>query len=355
MKSYFKYFFVILFVGVGYLSFLVIQPLIAAIVMGAVIAYVFYPFYQWSQKYVKNKQVCAFGVSILIILLFSIPTLILINNTAEEARFFYVKAKQTLLSGNILAGGCPGDSSLCSIVDKFKEWVQNPSIKKFLEDGISKFSTFILEEASRIIFSLPKIILNLFVSFFVSFYLMIDGKAWVHRIKELLPIKEKFQKEVFTKIDKITYAVVYGSLIVALIQGAVGAIGFFLFGINAPILWGILMTIFALIPLLGTAIIWLPISLIMILDGYLANENMMVLKGLGLLVYGAVLIAGIDNVIKPKLISKKAEVHPVVILLGVLGGLSFLGFFGFIVGPLILALFLALLDIYSKEKAVLLK
>lgn len=356
MKSYFKYFFVILFVTVAYLSFLVVQSLITAIVIGCVIAYVFYPFYQAMGKYVKSKQIRAFAVSVLIIVLFSVPTMILLNNVSEEARFFYLRAKQTMMSGNVLGIECLDvESTGCKMVKAVMDWLRKPSIQRFLEDGISKFSTFILEEASRAIFSLPRILLNLFVAFFISFYLLIDGKKWVHQMKKLLPIKEVFQREVFTKIDNITYAVVYGSLIVALIQGAVGAIGFFLFGVHAPILWGLVMTIFALIPFIGTAVIWGPISLVMIVDGAVGGEQAMLMKGIGLMIYGALVISGIDNIIKPKLISSKANIHPVVVLIGVLGGLSFLGFAGFIVGPLILALFLALLDIYKKEKAVLLK
>jgi len=356
MKSYFKYFFVILLVIVAYLSFLVIKPLITAIVFGAVVAYVFYPLFNWLNKYCKNANIRAFAVSIIIILLFSIPTLILINNTADEARYFYVRAKQALISGNLLGIECVNaDSMSCTALKTVKSWLTNPTVRGFLEEGISKFSTFILSNASQVIFSLPKIMLNLFVAFFVSFYALIDGKKWVHKAKSLLPIAQTFQREVFSKIDKITYAVVYGSLIVALIQGALGAVGFFIFGVGSPILWGIVMTIFALIPFVGTAVIWGPIALLTLLEGYLGGEQAMVMKGVGLLIYGTIVISGIDNLIKPKIIGAKAEVHPIVVLIGVIGGLSFLGFAGFIVGPLILALFLALLEIYEKEKAVILR
>ena len=146
------------------------------------------------------------------------------------------------------------------------------------------------------------------------------------------------------------HAIVYGSIVVALIQGTLGGIGFWIVGIPSPILWGILMSLFALIPMVGTGIIWVPASLGMAAYGYLSGDTVMVWKAIGLFIYGVFVIAGIDNVLKPKIIGERAHVHPVIILLGVLGGLKFFGIVGFAVGPLILAIFITFLEIYEYEK-----
>ncbi|MFQ5620928.1 MAG: AI-2E family transporter, partial [Candidatus Nanoarchaeia archaeon] len=149
--------------------------------------------------------------------------------------------------------------------------------------------------------------------------------------------------------------VIYGSLVIALIQGALGALGFMIFGVGSPILWGLVMSLFALVPFIGTPIIWGPAGLLLVIDGFVDGQTNLVAKGIGLLIYGTLVISTVDNILKPKLIGKKAKIHPIVVLIGVLGGLSLLGFVGFVVGPLVLALFEALIEVYEKEKRAVLK
>jgi predicted PurR-regulated permease PerM len=163
-------------------------------------------------------------------------------------------------------------------------------------------------------------------------------------------MKLHHQKQVMQQLDEVSFAIIYGSLLIALIQGGIGAIGFYFFGISSPLTWGIIMSIFALIPFIGTAIVWLPMSLILVVQGITTSSSSTMLKGVGLLLYGALIISTIDNILKPHIIGKRAKIHPVLVLLGVLGGLAFFGFIGFIVGPLILAVVATVIEIYEKER-----
>ncbi len=354
IKGYFKYFFVVFFLLVVYLAFLTVKPFLSAILAGAVVAYVFYPLYRFVNKFLKSSNLSAFLVSIFIILVITIPAIALVDNIASEARFFYLRAKQKLATGNIFDVQCI-EGPACVFVEKLKSVVSAPTFRSYAEEAISRFSNFILGEASELVFALPRLFLNMFVTFFVTFYLFKDGPQLIERLRRVLPIKPNFQKEVFKKIDQIIYAVIYGSIIIALIQGSLGAVAFFAVGISSPLLWGILMSIFALIPFMGTAVIWAPASLFLIIDGLISSHIGLFLRGTGLLLFGAFVISTIDNILKPRLIGAKAEVHPVLVLVGVLGGLVFLGFVGFIIGPLILALFMAFLEIYEKEKNLILR
>lgn len=337
-----------------YLAFLTVKPFLSAILAGAVVAYVFYPLYRLVNRFLKNKNLSAFLVSVFIILVITVPAVALVDNIASEARFFYLRAKQRLATGNIFDIQCT-EGHACAFVEKLKDVISAPTFRSYLEEAISRFSNFILNEASELVFALPRLFLNMFITFFVTFYLFKDGPRLIERLRRILPIKPKFQREVFKKIDQIVYAVIYGSIIIALIQGSLGAIAFFVAGISSPLLWGILMSIFALIPFMGTAVLWAPASIFLMIDG-LSNGNIgVLLRGVGLLIFGAFVISTIDNILKPRLIGAKAEVHPVLVLVGVLGGLVFLGFVGFIIGPLILALFMAFLEIYEKEKSLILR
>jgi predicted PurR-regulated permease PerM len=172
----------------------------------------------------------------------------------------------------------------------------------------------------------------------------------MEKLKKIMPLKLHHQKQVFQQLDETTYAIIYGSLLIAAVQGAAGALGFFIFGVSSPVAWGVMMAIFALLPFIGTAIIWLPVTAVMIVQGLSTNSPNITLKGIGLLLYCAIIVSSMDNVLKPHIIGKKARIHPVLVLLGVLGGLAFFGFVGFIIGPLILAVFMTFLDIYEKEK-----
>ena len=122
-------------------------------------------------------------------------------------------------------------------------------------------------------------------------------------------------------------------------------IGLLIIGVKSALLWGLVMMIFALVPFVGTPIVWIPLGLIEFISGNPA-------KGILVLLYGALVISSIDNIIKPRIIGKKAQVHPVLILLGVLGGIKMFGFVGLMFGPLLLALLLVLLDLYQVDRVV---
>ena len=127
-------------------------------------------------------------------------------------------------------------------------------------------------------------------------------------------------------------------------------IGFLIFGVDSAFLWGFLSVIAAFIPFVGAAIIWVPLVLKMVLEGLIVGNNTMLFMALGLTLYSVFIVGTIDNILKPKIIGDKAGLHPVIVLLGVFGGLALFGFAGLIIGPLLLALFIALLRIYEIEK-----
>ena len=212
-----------------------------------------------------------------------------------------------------------------------------------LQTSIERMTTAFSKKISEFVFAIPTIALGIFVTFFTLFYLFKDGKNVVDKIKRVLPLNMQDQRRVFQRINETTYAIIYGSLLVAAIQGVVGGVGYFFFGIPSPIIWGIFTAIFALIPVVGTAIVWVPLAIILLIQGF-------PMQGVGLLLYGVFIIGSMDNILRPFIVGKKAKIHPVLVLLGVLGGLAVFGFIGFVIGPLILAIFMTFLEIYENEK-----
>ncbi|MBI4016571.1 MAG: AI-2E family transporter [Candidatus Aenigmarchaeota archaeon] len=340
--------------GILYISFLVIAPFINALLTGAIITYVFYPAHNRLRKYLRNDTLSALIVSAGIILLFAIPLVFVLDNLAPEARYVYIRAKQRIVTGELIDISCDGKTTtLCKVSESIKDFVSDPSIKFPLQDMLGKLTSLAIEKTSSVLLSLPGIILSVIVTFFITFYLFLDGPALVIKMKNLIPLEQKHKDHIFKKFQDTTFAVIHGSIIVAIIQGTLGGLGFFIFGITSPVLWGLVMMITALIPFAGTAIVWLPAALIRIGTGTTLADTTIVWQGIGLLLYGFFVVSMIDNIIKPKLIGDRAGVHPILVLLGVLGGLALIGFVGFIIGPLVLAMLNALIEIYEKEKAEL--
>ena len=182
------------------------------------------------------------------------------------------------------------------------------------------------------------------------FFFFRDVHIIVDKIEKLLPLKKAHQKYIFEKFNEVMFAVIYGSIVVAIIQGALGGLGFFIFEVPSPILWGIIMMFFSLIPFVGSSIIWFPAAILLIFNGYIQLDNVIIIKGVLLILWGMFIVGLIDNLLKPKIIGTKARIHPVLVLIGVLGGLKIFGIIGIIIGPIILALLTTFIKIYEEGK-----
>jgi len=246
---------------------------------------------------------------------------------------------------------CKSEGSiLCKSLRDFTGFLPDPNLDRYFDDLLRKISVFITDSFNNILVSLPSIAINFFVMMFVLYYTLKDNSILVTRIKDLLPLKQDYKVEFINKFQKITFAVLSGNLLVAVIQGGIAAIGYVLFGVESPLFWAALTIIFALVPYVGTAFIWLPLSLSFLFKGYLSGDTFMLVNGTGLLLYGMLIVGTIDNFIRPKIIGATGEVHPIIVLLGVFGGLQLFGFVGILVGPVLLSLFVLFVEMYGKEQ-----
>lgn len=345
-----RYIFVIIFLIIIYLAFTLIKPFISVILTSMLLVYIFYPVYKYIYKKTKKENFSALAVSILVVLIISLPFLYMISGVAKEANYLLKISKDKITYANIFSDSCSQSNIICSLSYKIKEFISNPKVMSFLEDLIKQVTTFIIKKTSDFLISLPKFLLDIFLIIFIMFYLFKEGDYIVSRVEKILPLKAQDRKNVVKKINDSIYAILFGSIIVALIQGVLGTIGYYVVGMKSVILWGIITILFAFVPFLGTAIVWVPASLYFIISGLVSSNPLMIGKGVGLFLYGLILVSSIDNIIRPKLIGSRAGIHPILILLGVLGGVALFGVIGMIVGPLIFALFIVFLDIYERDK-----
>lgn len=350
---YSKYIFFLVGLVLLWIVFLIVRPFINSIFAGIIISYVFYPLYKQINRLFKKDGFSAFIASILVILIITVPFAFFLNTISKEAYVSYLVVKQKVISGDLFGIDCVNkENPLCSVSGFLGDVLSDPKNRFYIEDTIQKTTTYILDNASNFIFSLPILLLNLFIIVFIMFYLFKDGKHVFDKIKRLLPFKRAYQEIIFKQFSDILYAVIYGQLLIALVQGILGGIGFFIFGIHSPILWGIAMAFFALIPFVGPPIIWGPIALMQVFTGMSQNDSLMITNAILLALYGALVVGTIDNILRPKVIGERGRIHPVLVLLGVVGGLKLFGIVGLVVGPIILAIFMTIVRIYEKKELI---
>jgi len=312
-KNHHKYIFLLGIILILYFIFIILKPFISAILASIIFAFALYPLYNFLRKKLKNKGLAAIITILIIILVIIIPLSFMINTLAKESvtAYTYIRSRDfSLTISNYIKGDLAAD---------------------VVKQLIDKTAFFLVSSTSKIILAIPNIFLNFFVMIFLLYYLFKDSNTFIDISKKLIPLPNKMKEQLTSKFKTTTQSLIYGILLTAIIQGLAGGIGFYIFKISNPILWGFIMMIASLLPVLGTSIIWLPAALFKISQNDLFN-------GIALLIYGALIISSIDNIIKPKFISQKAKVHPAVVLLGLLGGIKLFGFAGVLIGPLALAL-----------------
>ncbi len=343
-EEFSKYFVLLFFVIAAYMVFLVINPFMIPILTSIIISYIFYPLYKWINKKTKRKNLSAVVVTFLIIILIITPVIFIANSLTREVTTVYINSKQRIAEGNIIGIGPDSD-----VLWKLNSFLVNIAEKPQISSSIDNITNTVISSLSNFIFTIPKKILSFFVMIFLIFFMLRDGELMVKKIKYVIPLKNNYQNKIVKRFGSVTRAVVYGHFITALIQGMVGVLGLYIFGVKSPLVWGVIMLIACMIPFVGAPVVWFPLGVLKLIEGLTTNTASITIMGVGLLVYGFVIVASIDNLIKPKIIGDKAKIHPTVILIGVLGGLLMFGIIGIVVGPLILSLFLTFAEIYKTE------
>lgn len=328
------------------LAVFILRPFISTIIAGIVFAYLSNPLYKFLLKKLNSSTIAALITTFVVILIISLPTIFALNALSKEIFAGYIMAKQYLATGAQTISCTSGFP--CNLLKLLG--LSEPSVLGFISDTLGKVSASMFSSLTQYVISLPRIIANLFVALFLSYYLLKDGSKVIEYVKPIIPLKVSDLNMLMKRFNDVTYAVVYGNVIVAIIQGILTSVGFFIFGVTSPLIWGIVTIFTSLLPFLGAAVVWLPASVFLMVSGYSSGDSATLLRGIGLFLFGLMVISGIDNILKPRLIGGRANLHPAIVLLGVIGGLYALGVIGLIIGPVIMALAATIITIASRQK-----
>ena len=332
-----KYLPEVLFLALFIFTLVLFRPIFYAVFFGVLLGYLASPLYQRLVKKMHYPTIIAFLLCFLMLMLILIPGIFISTLLIQESIQAYGGAKQ-ILAGDFL-DQC--HTTFCMFINKIRA---DPLFQDQLHKGITGVTTWVIQQATTFILTLPVFIVNGLVLLFTMFYTLRDGHLLMAALRQHFGFQDKLARYLVSRLTRIVKGLVYGYFLIALIQGVLGAIGFALFGLHSPLFWGAIMALLALIPYLGTGFIWGPAAVMIIIEGLILDSSALILKGFGLFLYGLFIVSGIDNLLRPKLLSGAAKVHPLTILLGTLGGVLTLGMVGVIIGPLVLSLLQVLLE-----------
>lgn len=333
-------FLLVLLVGGILLSFFILSPFLASVTLAAIFAVVLNPLYERLLKVFGNrKAISALSTVIITILCILAPLAILGTQIFKEALQVYgsiteVNSTQNMLVTVINSLGKIAEDFLPGSGFFFNNLSTNVDI--YVKQGF----TWLINHFGTAVSSASSLLLSFFIFLISFYYLLIDGLKLKQEIIKLSPLDDSDDKVVFDRLKSAVDSVVKGSLLIALIQGVLTAVGFTLFGVPNAVLWGTLTMIAALIPGIGTALVLFPAVLYLFIVGS-------TLSALGLIAWGLFAVGLIDNMLYPKLVGRELKMHPLIVLLSVLGGLAFFGPIGIFLGPITISLLFAFIYIYS--------
>lgn len=326
-----KYFFLLLFVvGAGLLLY-IFSPYLSVLLVAGGFAIVFRPLHERILTYFPDWPGIASLLTILVIFFVIFTPLTFLGiQVFTEARELYGR----LAAQNFEFSNAYFDSLMKQIHDIV------PSFEINVGEYVRQFLNWTIESSGVIISGFAQAALKLFIGFFALFYFLKDGRLLKSAIASRSLLSPHYAREILDKLETTVDSVMKGSLFIAVIQGVLAGVGFVLFGVPQPALWGSLSVVAALLPVVGSAIVTMPAAL------YLFLVHGALFQAVGLALWGTILVGSADNLLRPYLMKREVSLHPFLILLSVVGGLHFFSAIGFLVGPLILSFVMSLLDMY---------
>ncbi len=316
---------------VGYLIWQIVAPFIGSLALAAIIATVCYPFSQRVLRIVprRNRSVGALLSVLLIACTIFIPLFILSYVLFIQAVSFY-----ETMNGDTQGLG----PSLQALETKIEGYF--PGLSLDLAGYLQQGAGWLASHMGAIFAGTASTLLLLFIMLIALYYMLKDGPEFVKTAVRLSPLPDSQDEHILSKLSLSVRSVVLGTLAVALIQGLLTAIGFTIFGISQPVLWGSVAAVGALIPGVGTSVVFIGAIGAALLAGSYG-------VAIGLAIWGMFAVGLVDNFLGPYLMSRGAKLHPFAVLLSVLGGVVLFGPIGFLIGPVALSLFTVLLELYS--------
>jgi predicted PurR-regulated permease PerM len=339
-----RLFFGVITLLVLYFSYLIIKPYLLDIFMALVLFFTAKPLFQVLTRAMFGRKALASALTcIILMLVIIIPLFALLSIIASQALEFSTMATKGLQSGAFW-------SWVSLKVDALKLYLihlniplppEQIKLDQIVRTVVTNASQFIYTNSVDLIKGFTVFLFDLILVLFVAFFMFLQGDDFINALKKLSPLSARHNEEIIRETESTIKATLWGTVIVAFVQGTLGGVGFLIFGLPQPAFWGTVMIPASVIPVVGSTIIWGPAAVYLLFTNHIG-------AGIGLILWGGVVVSVIDNVLKPIIVKGSGSTPSVFILFSILGGIGYFGMIGFILGPLILSFLLSLLRIYQK-------
>lgn len=320
--------------GAIYMIWRMLQPFFPAIVMSSVAAVLAFPAHRWFRARVGHPQVAAMIGTVIIFFLVMLPAVGLALLLIDQVRIGI-----EFVASNVNALFAP-DGRIARLAESIGGWlgIDEDEITSAIALQAQDLAGTIANRTLSVFTGIGGGLLQAGVALFTLYYMLKDGERLAARMIWLVPLKSAESDRLFRRAREITYATLYGNILVAMAQGLLGGLTFWALGLPTPAFWGAVMGIFSLLPAIGAGLIWAPAAVLLLVSGD-------AVRGVLLLLIGALLISTVDNVLRALFVSNRAQMHPLVVFFSVLGGLFVFGAVGVFVGPVLFVIAMSLVEL----------
>ncbi len=324
---------------------LILWPFFGAVFWAGVLALLFHPVYNFLLGRFRGRRVLAALATLSIVLVMVIlPLTLIAASLIQEVSGLYQRVKSGEVDFGryfqLVVAALP--TWLTGLLDRFGVGdlaVLQDRLRAAMTERGQAMATRALGIGSDTL----DVIVAFFVAMYVLFFLLLDGPRVIGNIRRAVPLRPEHKDRLLTQLAAVIRATVKGNVLVAVAQGTLGGLAFWVLGVHAPILWGVVMAFLSLLPAIGAALIWVPVAIYLLATGA-------IWKGIALIAFGTLVIGLIDNVLRPILVGKETKLPDYVILVSTIGGLAIFGLNGFVLGPVIVAMFIVAFDILATSR-----
>lgn len=341
IRNFNIYFFLTLLLAVTVLSLIVITPFLEPIFFAVLLATVFSKPYEWVLARVSSPAVASSLMLVVVAVTIVVPVLAVVTLVFNEVA--HVVTENTQDSGAIQQKAASFVAYLSAMpllreaLSLIEVQLSPDAIATQMKTVLSNVWPYIQAAYSGVVQGT----IDFAVMFFTLFFLFIDGKRWLKHLMHLSPMRDVYERQLIKEFSSMARATLKGTLIIGVVQGVLGGIAFAIAGIFSPVLWMVVMIVLSIIPAVGSGLVIFPAALIMLITGNIWQAVFLACAG--------TVISLVDNFLRPKLVGKDTQMPTLLVFFSTLGGLSVFGFVGFVVGPIIMALTIALWKIYDRE------
>lgn len=334
MKSRLAFYVILAILGI--VAFAMLLPVFIPLATAAILGYLLLPVFDAMARFIHSPGARAGLLVVLVLFLLALPVLLVVIQVADQV-------PNALRLGDVDEAANKLNARLDTLIGR------HVPISENLAPMLAKVRDALLAATPKLIGAAGNTALALFILLYTLYYVLVDGRRFWANLLLILPLEDDVKPMLAEDLRQTLTGVLYGQLITASAQALLAAIGYWIFHVTHVLFWTFITLMAAMIPVAGATIIWLPLALMRLAAGDRTG-------GIGLLIYGAVLVMNIDNVLRPRLIAGRTQLHPVTALMGVIGGIQLFGVIGFVLGPVLLGLVVAMLrfhrDVAMRQVAI---